>query len=83
MTSLRRHFLENSSADFSDFFVADVKLMLGRVLKVSRLYLPPFLSYPENPAGRGDRICPSVGRVKAGVNYTYSYRYQMRGTLSS
>ena len=35
----------------SEISVADVKLMLGKVPKVSRRYLPPFLSYRENSAG--------------------------------
>ena len=53
---------------FLEILVADVQLMMGKVLKVSRRYLPPFLSYRENPAG-GGRICPpppatSGARVK-------------------
>ena len=50
--------------DFSEIFVADVNLMLGKVLKVVRRYLPPFLSYRENPAG-GD-ICPPA---ECGLNH--------------
>ena len=48
--------------DFSDILVADVKLMLGKVLKVSRRYLLPFLSYRENPAGGGRYSPPPAGR---------------------
>ena len=40
--------------------MANVKSMLGKVLKVSRLYLPPFSSYGENPAG-GDSPTPLSG----------------------
>ena len=48
---------KNSKIFFSKVLMADVKLMLGKVLKVSRRYLPPFLSYGENPAG-GIRLPP-------------------------
>ena len=53
MTSLKRHFLINSSTDFSEVLVADVTLMLRRLLTVLHRYLPPLLSYRENLAGRG------------------------------
>ena len=45
--------------------MADVKLTLENVLPVLRRYLPLFLSYRENPARGGGRICPPSGaRVK-------------------
>ena len=47
---------KKKSIDFSEVLVADVKLTLGKVLKVSRRYLPPFLSYRENLAGGGGDI---------------------------
>ena len=56
MTSLKvifQKFLDG----FYEILEADVKLMLGTVLKVSRRHLPPFLSYRENPTGGGG-ICP-------------------------
>ena len=54
------------SMDFYEILVADVKLMLRKVLRVSRRYLPPFLRYRENPAGDGGRVksAPSGARVK-------------------
>ena len=67
MTPLKRHFLKNFSTNFSVSSVADVKLMLGKVLKVSRRYLLPFLSYPEKPTGGGIRPPPPSG---ARVNVT-------------
>ena len=36
---------------FSENFVEDGKLMPETILKDSRQYLPPFLSYQENPEG--------------------------------
>ena len=40
---------------------------MGKVLKVSRRYLPPFLSYRENPTG-GAKYAPlSAGRVLTGT----------------
>ena len=49
--------------DFSDILVGDVKLMLGKVLKVSRRYLPPFWSFRENLAGgRYSPPPPPAGR---------------------
>ena len=62
MTSLKRHFLKNSLTDFSAILVTDVKLILRKVLKVSRRYLLPFLNYRENPAG-GIAPPPSGARV--------------------
>ena len=38
-------------------FSQDVRLMLDKGPKVSRQYLPPRLSYPENP-GRADYSVP-------------------------
>ena len=61
MMSLKRHFLKNFSTDFPEILVEDVKLMLGKILKVSRRYLPPFLNNRENPAG-GVIFAPPVGR---------------------
>ena len=61
MASLKRHFLKNFQTDFSEILVAGVKLMLGKVLKVLRRYLPSFLSYRENPAG-GGRYSPPPQR---------------------
>ena len=58
---LKHHFLKEFSTDFSEILVEDVKLMPEQVLIVSRRYLPPFLSYRENPAGGGGRICPPSG----------------------
>ena len=49
-------FWKYSRRIFSAILLAGVKLVLGRVLKVSRWYLPPFLSYRENPAE--GRNCP-------------------------
>ena len=64
MTSLKRHFLKHFSTDFCEILIADVKLMLGEVLIVSRRYLPLFLSYRESPAGGFDPPPPfPVGRV--------------------
>ena len=57
-------FSQNFSTDFSEILEADVKLMLGKVLKVSRPNLPPFLGYRENPAGGGRNPPPSGTRVK-------------------
>ena len=51
MTSLKHHFLK--IAYFCENLVKDVKLMLGKVLRVSCWYLPPFLSCWENPTRRG------------------------------
>ena len=67
MTSLKRSFSKKKkiSTDFSDILVGDVKMMLGKVLKVSRRYMPPFLSYRENPSGgRRNSPPPSGARVK-------------------
>ena len=46
---------------FSEIFVEDVKLMLGKVLKVLRRYLLPYLSYRENPVGGGGYQPPPSG----------------------
>ena len=59
--SLKRHFLKNLSTDFSEILVSDVKLVLGKVLKVSRLYLPPFFELSRK-SGREGNICPLAGR---------------------
>ena len=40
------------------FFLVDVKLLLGKVLKISRRYLRPFLSYRENPAVSAESAPP-------------------------
>ena len=47
LTSLRRHFLRNFPADFSQILMEDVKLVLDMALNCSRRYLPLFLSYRE------------------------------------
>ena len=59
MTSLNRHFLKNFSTDFSEILVVDVKLMLGKALKVLRRYLLPFLSFRGNQAGGGQYFSPT------------------------
>ena len=58
-------FSQNFSTDSSKIVEADVKLTLGRVLKVSRPYLPPFLDYRENAAEGAEYIPPNdiLGRV--------------------
>ena len=48
----------------TEILITDVKLMLGKVLKVSHRYLPPFLSYREQPAGGGEFRPHSGARVK-------------------
>ena len=65
-TSLKRHFLKGFSTDFPEILVADVKLMMRKVLKVLRRYLSSFLSYRVNPAGgRGAEFAHLSGaRVK-------------------
>ena len=71
-------FSQNFSTDFSETFVADVKLMLGNLLKVSRRYLQPFLSYRENSAAGGAEFAPPpAGRMLIGfavgeVFFSYS-----------
>ena len=61
--SLKRHFLKNFLTDFSEILVEDVKLMLEKVLKVSRRYLPQFFLATERKSaeGNGGRICPQQG----------------------
>ena len=56
---------KTKSAHFSEIHAADIKLMLEKVLKVSRRYLKMLLSYRENAAGGGGgRICPlPAGRI--------------------
>ena len=61
MTSLKRHFLQKLSTDFSEILLADIKLMLKKVLKVWRRYLLQFLSYRENPTGGDIRPPPQRG----------------------
>ena len=51
------------STGFSKILVADVNLMLEKVLTVSRRYLLPFLSYLENSAGGAIFAPPSGARV--------------------
>ena len=67
MTSLKRYFLKTFSTDFSEILLADIKSMLEKVSKVLHLYLPPFLSYRENPEG-GQNLPPppSGAHVKGG-----------------
>ena len=51
------------------------KLLPEKVLKISRRYLRPFLSYRENPAG--GRISPPAGRlVKLGL-ITIAYHFNL------
>ena len=59
MTSLKRDIVK-STRGFSDFFLVDVKLLLGKVLKISRRYLRPFLSYRENPAVSAESAPPPL-----------------------
>ena len=62
--SLKRHFLKKFLTAFSEILVADVKSMLGKVLKVSSGYLSPFISYRENPTeGGGAIFAPQRGAV--------------------
>ena len=60
---------KNITGFFLEILVADVQLMMGKVLKVSRRYLPPFLSYRENPAGGGAEYAPSPATSGARVKY--------------
>ena len=70
MTSRKRHFLKKKSTDFSEILVTGVKLMLEKVLKVSRRYLPLFLSYRENPAGGA--FAPNSGaRVNQSLKWVH------------
>ena len=64
MTSLKRYFLKNFSTDFPENLSEDVKFMPNKVMKVSRRYLPLFLSYRENTGGVGVIFPPSAARVK-------------------
>ena len=48
------------------FFLVDVKLLLGKVLKISRRYLRPFLSYRENPAVSAESAPPPPPEWDAG-----------------
>ena len=50
MTSLNRDIVKSTRGFCLIFFLVDVKLLLGKVLKISRRCLRPFLSYRENPA---------------------------------
>ena len=57
-------FSKKKTTDFSEILVADVKLMLEKVLKVSRRYLLPFVIYQEKLAGGAFFAPPpSVRRV--------------------
>ena len=64
MTWLKRHFLKKISTDIYEILATDVKLTLGKVPKVLRRYLLPFLSYQENPAGWGRIYLPRGLHVK-------------------
>ena len=64
MTSLKRNFLKKLPTDFfSEDLQDDVKFISNKVLKVSRRYRPPFLSYREN-LGRAESACSSGARVQ-------------------
>ena len=55
---VKRHFLKI----FPDYFLMlmeDAKSMLDKLLKVSRRYLPPFLSFRENLAGGAESPPPA------------------------
>ena len=53
------------STDIYEILATDVKLTLGKVPKVLRRYLLPFLSYQENPAGGGaESASPGVCVLK-------------------
>ena len=58
MTSLKRHFLKNVSADFAEILGECAKLMLHNVLHVLRRYLHSFLSYRESSLGGGALCAP-------------------------
>ena len=47
----KRSFLNILWTTFSNFLPEDVKLMLDKEPKVWYRYLPPFMSFPENPRG--------------------------------
>ena len=49
MTSMKRQFLKNLLPDFYEILMEGVILILDKEPIVSRRYLPPFLSYQENP----------------------------------
>ena len=66
---------KNLDRFFSEILMADVKLMLGRVLKVSRRYLPPVFSYRENPAG--GRICPPPSGARVNWCCKLLQKYQL------
>ena len=57
ITSLKRHFLKTFWTDVSEVWVADLKLMLGKVLNVLCRYLPPFFELSRK-AGRGAESPP-------------------------
>ena len=58
--SLKRHFLKKKKilTDFFWNFGGRRQIDAGKVLKVSRRYMPPFLSYRGNPAD-GQNLSPS------------------------
>ena len=71
-------FSENFSIDFSELLVADVKSRLGKVLKVSRRYLPPFFElsrksgrgqYLPSPPPSGVRVNPRALNSEVGHIY--------------
>ena len=57
MSSLKRHFPKYFPTDCSEILIKDFKnIMPTKVLKVSRRYLPSFLSYWLNPGGERAEI---------------------------
>ena len=60
MTSLKRHFQNQNSMNFSKILVADVKVMLGKELKVLRRHLPPIFEL-SGKSGRGQNMPPPTG----------------------
>ena len=75
MMSLKRHFLKNFPPDFSEMLVADIKLILGKVLKVSRRYLSLFLGYRENPAGGRAEFAPPPSGMRVKRPYFIHGKY--------
>ena len=64
---------------FSEILVADVKLMLGKALKVSRRYLPLFLIYREIPAEGLNFLPPPAGRMLTHAPIGYSWTLPAAG----